>query len=109
MDIIPKDPQLPALWTLLYADDMMLAAKDKAKLERQLQAWQDWLGKFRLHLNMKKTEYMTMDQDIISTILIDGLDLPMTNAFEYLGSMTAANGSHSVEAITRVNATWLKW
>uniref|UniRef100_A0A183F2B7 Reverse transcriptase domain-containing protein n=1 Tax=Heligmosomoides polygyrus TaxID=6339 RepID=A0A183F2B7_HELPZ len=48
-------------WTLLYADDVMLACEDKGELERQVQAWRDRLAMFELKLNVKKTEYPTTD------------------------------------------------
>ncbi|VDP09717.1 unnamed protein product [Heligmosomoides polygyrus] len=50
-----------APWTLLYADDVMLACEDKTELERQAQAWCDRLVLFGLKLNVKKTEYLTTD------------------------------------------------
>ncbi|VDP39930.1 unnamed protein product, partial [Heligmosomoides polygyrus] len=43
-------------WTLLYADDVMLACEDKDDLERQVQAWCDRLAMFELKLNAKKIE-----------------------------------------------------
>ncbi|VDP53798.1 unnamed protein product [Heligmosomoides polygyrus] len=43
-------------WTLLYADDVMLASEDKGELERELQAWSDRLERFGLKLNVKKPE-----------------------------------------------------
>ncbi|VDP00189.1 unnamed protein product [Heligmosomoides polygyrus] len=39
MDAISRDLQMVARWTLLYADDAMLACEDKTELERQAQAW----------------------------------------------------------------------
>ncbi|VDP31132.1 unnamed protein product [Heligmosomoides polygyrus] len=35
MDAITRDLQKPVLWTLLYADDVMLTSEDKGKLERE--------------------------------------------------------------------------
>ncbi|VDO67476.1 unnamed protein product [Heligmosomoides polygyrus] len=48
-------------WTLLYADDIMLACEDKTGLERQAQAGCDRLALFGPKLNVKKTDYMTTD------------------------------------------------
>ncbi|VDO65224.1 unnamed protein product [Heligmosomoides polygyrus] len=58
MDAITRDLQKPVPWTLLYADDVMLASEDKGELERELQAWCDRLERFGLRLNVKKTEYL---------------------------------------------------
>ncbi|VDO94808.1 unnamed protein product, partial [Heligmosomoides polygyrus] len=59
MDAITRDLQKPVPWTLLYADDVMLASEDKCELEREVQAWCGRLERFGLKLNVKKTEYLT--------------------------------------------------
>ncbi|VDO75281.1 unnamed protein product [Heligmosomoides polygyrus] len=61
MDGITRDLQQPVPFTLLYADDVMLASEDKNELERQVQAWCDLLAMFGLKLNVKKTEYLKPD------------------------------------------------
>ncbi|EYC06534.1 hypothetical protein Y032_0075g945 [Ancylostoma ceylanicum] len=87
MDAITRDLQRPAPWTLLYADDVMLASEQKEDLERQTQAWSERLARFSLRLNVKKTEYMTTNiLDEPSTIQVDGNDLRKTDFFKYLGS-----------------------
>ncbi|VDP59766.1 unnamed protein product [Heligmosomoides polygyrus] len=59
MDAITRDFQKPVPWTLLYADDVMLASEDKGELE--VQDWCDRLERFGPKLNVKKTEYLTTD------------------------------------------------
>ncbi|VDP47120.1 unnamed protein product [Heligmosomoides polygyrus] len=61
MDAITRDLQNPVPWTLLYADDVMLASEDKGELEREVQAWCDRLERFGLKLSVKKREYLTTD------------------------------------------------
>ncbi|VDP57441.1 unnamed protein product [Heligmosomoides polygyrus] len=61
MDAITRDLQKPVPWTLLYADDAMLACERKCELERQVHAWCDCLAMLGLKLNVKKTEYLTTD------------------------------------------------
>ncbi|VDO19617.1 unnamed protein product [Heligmosomoides polygyrus] len=51
---------MAAPWTLLYADDVMLACEDETELERQAQAWYDLLALFGLKLNLKKAEYLRL-------------------------------------------------
>ncbi|EYC30944.1 hypothetical protein Y032_0004g1865 [Ancylostoma ceylanicum] len=86
MDAITRDLQRPSPWTLLYADDVMLASEQKEDLERQTQAWSDRLARFGLQLDVRKTEYMTTSLDKSSTIQIDGNNLSRTDRFKYLGS-----------------------
>ncbi|VDO95904.1 unnamed protein product [Heligmosomoides polygyrus] len=71
MDAITRDLHRAAPWTLVYADDVMLACEDKAELERQPQAWCDRLALFGLKLNVKKTVYLTTDVNEHGSIKIN--------------------------------------
>ncbi|VDO21742.1 unnamed protein product [Heligmosomoides polygyrus] len=133
MGAITRDLQKPVPWTLLYADDVMLASEDKGELERELQAWYDRLERFGLRLNVKKTEYLTTDvteydrlerfglrlnvkkteyltTDVIesSSIKVNGIQLPRTAVFKYLGSAVESDGKLMVEVNSRVSAAWSK-
>ncbi|EYB82911.1 hypothetical protein Y032_0347g3156 [Ancylostoma ceylanicum] len=85
-DAITKDIQKTVPWTLLYADDVMLAANTNVEHEQHLHTWQDHLADFGLRLNVKKTENMTTDKNEQDTVRVSGGKLPRTNAFKYLGS-----------------------
>ncbi|VDP17535.1 unnamed protein product [Heligmosomoides polygyrus] len=85
MDAISRDLHQSVLWTLRYADDVMLASEDKIELQRQ------------------KTEYGS------SYNKVNGIELPRTSVFKYLGSAMASDGVVNVEANSRVNAAWSKW
>ncbi|VDP34871.1 unnamed protein product [Heligmosomoides polygyrus] len=76
MDAITRYLQSPVPWTMLYADDVMLASEDKA-------AW--------LKLNVKKTEYLTTDSTESCSIKVNGIELPRTSVFKYLGSAVASD------------------
>ncbi|EYC07735.1 hypothetical protein Y032_0069g367 [Ancylostoma ceylanicum] len=84
MDAITRDLQKPAPYTLLYADNVMLAKEDKVEPEQLKQAWNDRLAWFGLRLNLKKTEYMKTDTEELGSITVNDVDLPRTGAFKYL-------------------------
>ncbi|EYC09782.1 hypothetical protein Y032_0059g3051 [Ancylostoma ceylanicum] len=109
MDAFPKDLQGPVLWTLLYANDVMLASQDKDERERQTQAWSDRQARFGLHLNFMETEYLTTDEHESGSIKIDDKDLPRAATFKHLGSIVSSDGSISHQIIAPINAAWLKW
>nr|CDJ88969.1 endonuclease-reverse transcriptase [Haemonchus contortus] len=109
MDAIKKGLLKPAPWTLLYADDVMLASEVKSELESQVQTWSDRLAMFGLRLNVKKTEYFTSDSSEPGSIKINGTELTRTTTSKYLGSAIASDGSLGFETNPRVNAAWLKW
>ncbi|VDO87759.1 unnamed protein product [Heligmosomoides polygyrus] len=75
MDAITRDFQKPVPWTVLYADDVMLACEDKGELEREVQAWCDRLAMFGLKLNVKKTEYFTTDVNSPAPLRLTVLNL----------------------------------
>ncbi|VDO85254.1 unnamed protein product [Heligmosomoides polygyrus] len=73
MDAISRDLQRPAPWTLLYADDVMLACEDKIEIQWQVQALRERLVRFGLKL--KKAEYLTTREDESSSIKVNGIDV----------------------------------
>ncbi|VDP22625.1 unnamed protein product [Heligmosomoides polygyrus] len=97
MNAVTRDLQKPVPWTLLYADDVMLACEDKDDLERQVQAWCDRLARFGLKLNVKKTEYLMTDVSESGYNKINGTELACTSVFKYLGSAIASDGGLMVE------------
>ncbi|EYB92463.1 hypothetical protein Y032_0193g1381 [Ancylostoma ceylanicum] len=74
MDAITKAIPESVPWTLLYAIDVMLAAKTKVELEQQVQTWLDRLADFGLRLNVNKTEYLTTDKN--EQVRVNGEELP---------------------------------
>ncbi|VDP24052.1 unnamed protein product [Heligmosomoides polygyrus] len=96
---------MAAPWTLLYADDVMIACEDKTELERQAQAWCDrLLALFGLKLNVKKTTYLTTDVNKRESIKISGIELSRVTSFKYLGSTVTSNGNLKLEVNARVSA-----
>jgi hypothetical protein len=108
MDTITRDLQGDVPWTLLYADDVMVAAKTRDELQRRVQTWCDRLGQYGLRLNIAKTEYMETHQTA-GTIQINGEDLTKTDLFRYLGSHLQSDSKLEGDVRARVNATWMRW
>ncbi|EYC35823.1 hypothetical protein Y032_0974g3262 [Ancylostoma ceylanicum] len=85
----------------------MLRHEQKEDLERQKQTWSERLARFGLRLNVRKTEYMTINLDEPSTIQDDGNDLRRTNYFKYLGSTLSADGNLTHRVVAFINAASL--
>ncbi|VDO18768.1 unnamed protein product [Heligmosomoides polygyrus] len=64
---------------------------------------------FGLKLNVKKTEYLTTDVTESSSIKVNGIELPRTVVFKYLGSAVTSDGKLMIEVNSRVSAAWSKW
>ncbi|KAK6757912.1 hypothetical protein RB195_015624 [Necator americanus] len=87
MDKITKEIQKQHPWTLLFADDVMLASESRDDLQKQVQSWKDQLQQYGLRLNTSKTEYMECGPRIEDgSIRVHGTELNKVNCFKYLGS-----------------------
>ncbi|KAK6755369.1 hypothetical protein RB195_014003 [Necator americanus] len=110
MDTITKEIQKQHPWTLLFADDVMLASESRDDLQKQVQSWKDRLQQYGLRLNTSKTEYMECGIRIKDgSIRVDGTELNKVNCFKYLGSKVTSTGDIDQEGRARVNAAWMKW
>ncbi|KAK6749797.1 hypothetical protein RB195_002043 [Necator americanus] len=110
MDTITKEIQKQHLWTLLFADDVMLASESRDDLQKQVQSWKDQLRQHGLRLNTSKTEYMECGPRIEDgSIRVDGTELNKVNCFKYLGSKVTSTGDIDQEGRARVNTAWMKW
>ncbi|KAK6757113.1 hypothetical protein RB195_015124 [Necator americanus] len=105
---ITKGIQKQHPWTLLFADDAMLASESRDDLQKQVQSWKDQLQQYGLRLNTSKTEYMECGPRIEDgSIRVDGTELNKVNCLKYLGSKVTSTGDQ--EGRARVNAAWMKW
>ncbi|ETN73452.1 reverse transcriptase, partial [Necator americanus] len=110
MDTITKEIQKQHPWTLLFADDVMLAAESRDDLQKRVQSRKDQLQQYGLRLNTSKTEYMECGPRIEDgSIRVDGTELNKVNCFKYLGSKVTSTGDIDQEGRARVNAAWMKW
>uniref|UniRef100_W5NIS9 ribonuclease H n=1 Tax=Lepisosteus oculatus TaxID=7918 RepID=W5NIS9_LEPOC len=82
IDTVTKDIQTRHPWTLLYANDVMIANS----LEQQVQEWKTHLERFGMKLNIKKTEYLECGDQTDGTIAAGGVQLNKVTQFKYLGS-----------------------
>ncbi|KAK6763040.1 hypothetical protein RB195_023658 [Necator americanus] len=108
-DTITKEIQKQHPWTLLFADDVMLASESRDDLQKQVQSWMDQLQQYGLRLNTSKTEYMECGPRIEDgSIRVDGTELNKVNCVKYLGSKVTSTGDID-QSRARVNAAWMKW
>lgn len=109
MDTITADLQLPHPWSLLFADDVFLASKDREETQTTTQLWKTRLDEYCMRLNTKKTEYLEGGPQTDGTIIIDNEELKKTEEFRYLGSVISYDGNITSDVRARINAAWLKW
>lgn len=109
MDTVTADLQTPHPWSLLYADDVLLADLQRNALQDQVQTWKTRLDETGMRLNITKTEYLECGLQTDGTINISGEDLKKVTQFKYLGSVMSSDGEPLPTTRARVNAAWMKW
>uniref|UniRef100_W5MA04 ribonuclease H n=1 Tax=Lepisosteus oculatus TaxID=7918 RepID=W5MA04_LEPOC len=109
MDTVTKDIQTRRPWTLLYANDVMIASETQHGLEQQVQEWKMRLERFGMKLNIQKTEYLECGDQTDGTIAAGGVQLNKVTQFKYLGSCVNSDCATLQDAKTRVSAAWMKW
>ena len=109
LDRITRDIQGEHPWTLLYADDIVLARSTRNELKEDLKKLKDRLERHGLRMNTSKTEYLELDPQTQGDIELDGTKLPRTTEFKYLGDRISADGESLSAAKSRIDAAWLKW
>ncbi|KAK4322649.1 hypothetical protein Pmani_006626 [Petrolisthes manimaculis] len=98
-------------WCVLYADDVILLAKNKRALQRKFEHWREALESRALRISRNKTEYMTTDTDgdQKESIQMDGIKLKRVTSFKYLGSMLEPSGRLDKEIRHRIQSGWNNW
>ena len=109
LDRITRDIQGEHPWTLLYADDIVLARSTRDELKTALRALKERLEQYGLRMNTSKTEYLECGPQTPGEIDLDGTTLPRATEFKYLGDRISADGDSLCAAKSRIDAAWLRW
>lgn len=111
LDVLTENVRENPPWCVLYADDIMLLARNRRELQEKLDRWRVALEDRGLKISRSKTEYMTTDGegDQEETIQLNGTDLRRVKSFKYLGAMTEASGGLDKEINHRIQSGWNNW
>ncbi|ETN69196.1 EF hand [Necator americanus] len=105
MDTMTKEIQKQHPWTLLFADDVMLASESRDDLQKQVQSWTDRLQQYGLRLNTSKTEYMECGPRIEDgSIRVDGTELNKPIIQLCFSLLSVVQGSISKETAIATHA-----
>uniref|UniRef100_A0A183GSZ2 Reverse transcriptase domain-containing protein n=1 Tax=Heligmosomoides polygyrus TaxID=6339 RepID=A0A183GSZ2_HELPZ len=97
------------LRTILYADDIALAADSREELEEKVQLWQGALAGNSLRLNVRKTKFISSEQRTEAILDCQGEVIEKVEQFRYLGSDLSEERSVDQAVKGRISAAWLKW
>ena len=114
MDELTRHMQDEVPWCMLFADDIVLVAETKVKVNAKLELWRESLESKGLKISKNKTEYMEcnfsktqgMNEGVVS---IEGHEIPTIEQFRYLGSILHAEEDIGVDVTYRIKTGWTKW
>ncbi|XP_050350399.1 uncharacterized protein LOC126773490 [Nymphalis io] len=112
-DYITRDIQKPAPECILYADDIVLVAKNAQNLQETLNRWVTQIENHGLRISRSKTEYFECDyggsEETGCNIYIDNRALPKVDNFKYLGSVLITDANIDKDVDHRIKTVWIKW
>ena len=102
MDSLTENIRKEAPWQMMFADDVVLCAREKDVLELELEQWREALEKRGMKVLRAKTEYMCLN----GSVKIQSAQLPQVSEFKYLGSTLQSDGDMSTEINKRSQCGW---
>ena len=109
MDSRTENIRKQAPWQMMFADDVVLCARDKDVLELELEQWRKALEKRGMKVSMAKTECMCLNGTPLGSVLMQSAQLPQVTEIKYLGSTLQSDGGMSTEINKRTQCGWNNW
>ena len=111
MDSLPENIRKEAPWQMMFADDVVLCAREKDVLELELEQWREALEKIGMKVSRSKTEYMCLNfhSDTLGSVKKQSAQLPQVTEFKYLGSALQSVGDMKTEVNKKTQCGWNNW
>ncbi|XP_066958120.1 uncharacterized protein [Macrobrachium rosenbergii] len=110
MDVITSDPREEVLWSMMFADDVVLVDMTREGVEIKLELWKQALEDRGLRISRAKTEYMWMGVEEKQGAVKLGLDdIKRVTTFKYFGSCVMDDGGLGSETNHRIQCAWMNW
>ena len=101
--------QKQAPWQMMFADDVVLCAREKDVLQWELEQSREALEKRGMKVSRAKTEYMCLNGTPLGSVHMQSAQLPQVTEFKYLGSTLQSDGGTSKEINKRTQCGWNNW
>jgi len=109
MDSLTNECRTRAPWQMMFADDIVLCAREKRELEEDLEQWRDALERRGMKVSRLKTEYMCLNGSSTGSVEMLQKQLPEKAEFKYLGSTLQSDGGVGAEVNRRIQCGWNSW
>ena len=91
---------------MMFADDVVLCAREKDVLELELEQWREDLYKRIMKMSWAKTEYICLNGTPLGSVHMQSAQLPQVTEFKCLGSTMQSNGGMNAETNKRTQCGW---
>ena len=110
MDRLTDEVRREPLWTMLFADDIVICEETREDVERRLESWRCTLERRGMKVNRPKTKYLCINgENDKETVKMEDTKEPGVKEFKYLGSTVQESGICEREIKKRVQAGWNGW
>ncbi|XP_065664573.1 uncharacterized protein LOC136086217 [Hydra vulgaris] len=110
MDRLTDEVRQESLWTMMFADDIVICSESREQVEVNLERWRYAQEGRGMKVSRSKTEYMCVNERADGgQVQLQGVDLVKVDKFTYLGSRVQSNGGSEREVKKRVQAGWCGW
>ena len=110
MDRLTNEVKREPLWTMLFANDIVICKETREEVEWRLESWRYALERKGMKISKSKTEYLCINKGNDDEIVqIKDKKVPRVKEFKYLGAMAQESGSCEREIKRKVQAGWNKW
>ena len=107
MDRLTDEVRREPLWTMLFADDIVICKESREEVEQRLECWRFALERRGMKVSRSKTEYLCINGgNDDKTVKMDDTKVPRVKEFKYLESTVQESGSCKREIKRRVQARW---
>ena len=105
MDRLTDEVRRESLWTMLFADDIMICEETREEVEQRLESWKYALERKGMKVSRSKTEYLCINGgNYDETVKMEDAKVPRIKEFKYLGSTVQESGGCEREVKKRVQA-----
>ena len=106
---LTEDLRKEAPWQMMFADEVVLCAREKYVLELDLEQWMEAFEKRGMKVSRAKIEYMCLIGTPLGSVKMQSAQLPQVSEFKYLGSTLQSDGDMSTEINKRTQCGWNNW
>ena len=105
MNSLTENIRKEARWPMMFADDVVLCAREKGVLELEMEQWREALEK----RGVKDVKSMCKNGTPLGSVEMRSAQLPQVTEFKYLGSTLQRDEDMHADVNKRTQCGWNNW